>query len=230
MVFNEEFLNSLPVLSEEELKNNFWDTDELVHTALAEFTTECDKIDREYGDNEIPRLSCDDISLDSISERFVKVDFEKYRNTFSVEQLEEFVSGRGNEFSAGDVRSLMYGYTFTDEYARHPESSVFDNAWWTDRLGQESGLSDQEILIAEAILGTGDGKSAESAFCVIDIYQEYNLISLLMPHDTPLVKKQTLLEGWIDCLEFEPNAYGVEKMYFDVHRRFEVGYNNDDKD
>ena len=124
MVFDEEFLNSLPELSEEELKNNFRDTDELVHAALTDFTTECDKIDREYGTYENPRLSCEEISLDSISERFEKVDFEKYRNTFSVEQFEKFVSGRGHEFSAGDVRSLMYGYTFTDEYSHLETSSM----------------------------------------------------------------------------------------------------------
>ena len=117
MVFDEEFLNSLPELSEEELKNNFRDTDELVHAALTDFTTEYDKIHREYGTYENPRLSCEEISLDSISERFEKVDFEKYRNTVSVEQFEKFVSGRGHEFSAGDVTSLMYGYTFTDEYS-----------------------------------------------------------------------------------------------------------------
>ena len=76
MVFDEEFLNSLPELSEEELKNNFRDTDELVHAALTDFTTECDKIDREYGTYENPRLSCKENCITSQSTRIRYQDNE----------------------------------------------------------------------------------------------------------------------------------------------------------
>ena len=76
MVFDEEFLNSLPELSEEELKNNFRDTDELVHAALTDFTAECDKIDREYGTYENPRLSCEENCITSQSTRIRYQDNE----------------------------------------------------------------------------------------------------------------------------------------------------------
>ena len=80
MVFDEEFLKSLPELSEEELKNNFWDTDELVHAALTDFTTEFDKIDREYGTYENPRLSCEENYITSQSTRIRYQDNEYVRN------------------------------------------------------------------------------------------------------------------------------------------------------
>lgn len=225
MVFDEEFLNSLPVLSEEELENNFWDPDEFIHQALQDFMIDSYKIDREYNPVDDSSQKGEKHELE-INTDFEKVDYEKYRNSFSKERLEEFLSERGKEFSIEEVRALMYGYTFTDEYALHPETSVFDSEWWRRHTGDDSGVSLQEIRIAIALLETGNGRSPETAYCVIDIYQEYDIISLLVPKNTPLVTKQTLLEGCIDCLELEPNPYGVDKLYFDIHRRFEVGYKN----
>ena len=80
----------------------------------------------------------------------------------------------------------------------------------------------QERRILEAIDSTGDGKTPETALCVIDVGQEYEYISRVFPYSELRQLKQSVCNG-IDCLEFEP-AYGVDRIYFDIGRRFEVGY------
>ena len=226
----EEAIRNAPLLTEEE-EADFWDPDELCHEALEDFMWDLQRIDREKGWDEQGRRYCGELSLESIGKDFRKVDFEEYRESCTDERLDDFVNGTGEDFTVEDVRALMYGFTFTDFYSGHSETSFFDNDWWAGRLMEaDNEFSPQEELIARAILSTGDGRTPETAFAVIDAYQEYQLISMLMPEHTPLLKRQSLLEGGIDCLEFEDNPYGVERMYFDVHRRFEVGYFNDQND
>lgn len=82
----------------------------------------------------------------------------------------------------------------------------------------------QERRILEAIDSTGDGKSKETALCVTDVRLEYEYIDRVRPYNLLEVKRQRLLEDGIDCLEFKPNIFGIECIYFDIHRRFDVGY------
>lgn len=82
----------------------------------------------------------------------------------------------------------------------------------------------QERLIMETIDSTGDGKSEETALCVIDVFQEYEYLSRVFPYSMLDVTTQYLIGDGIDCLEFDDNPFGVKKIYFDVKRRFEVGY------
>lgn len=81
----------------------------------------------------------------------------------------------------------------------------------------------QERRILEAIDSTGDGKSPETALCVIDVGQEYEYLNRVFPYSELRLLRQSVCNG-IDCLEFAPNVYGVERIYFDMERRFEVGY------
>ncbi|MBO7445325.1 MAG: hypothetical protein J6T86_02820 [Bacteroidales bacterium] len=55
-------------------------------------------------------------------------------------------------------------------------------------------------------------------------YQEYELMQEIFVYNVPEIIRQSVSENGIDCIEFEPNDFGVEKLYFDVHRRLEVGY------
>ena len=113
MVFDEEFLNSLPELSEEELKNNFRDTDELVHAALTDFTTEYDKIHREYGTYENPRLSCEENCITSQSTRIRYQDNEYVPNgTCSIFLFTEPLAG-WRYTQAKEQRSLISNEIFS---------------------------------------------------------------------------------------------------------------------
>lgn len=83
----------------------------------------------------------------------------------------------------------------------------------------------QERRILEAMDSTGDGKTPETALCVIDVEQEYEYIKRVFPYSDLIMMGQSVYNG-IDCLIFN---YGVERIYFDIRRRFEVGYSGFDE-
>ena len=84
----------------------------------------------------------------------------------------------------------------------------------------------QERLLLQTIESTGDGMTPETAFCVIDVFQEYEFLDRVFPYNLLTVSRQRLLSKGIDCLEFNPNIFNVERIFFDVSRRFDVGYSN----
>ena len=81
----------------------------------------------------------------------------------------------------------------------------------------------QERLLMKTIESTGDGKSPETAFCVIDVGQEYEYIERKFPFCCLKMTKQSVRNG-IDCLHFEENSFEIDCIYFDISRRFQVGY------
>lgn len=91
--------------------------------------------------------------------------------------------------------------------------SAMDDNYYIDTL--------QERRILEAIDSTGDGKSKETALCVTCVAQEYEYIRRVYPYCLFSVIQQTFSDG-VDCLMFEPNPLGVERIYFDISRHFEV--------
>ena len=46
----------------------------------------------------------------------------------------------------------------------------------------------------------------------------------IFAYDVPRRIRQSLSEDGIDCIEFAPNDFGVEKLYFDIHRKFDVEF------
>ena len=86
-------------------------------------------------------------------------------------------------------------------------------------------VSSQEKLLLEAIDSTGDGNTPETALCVIDVHQEYEYIQRVVRLSVLQLVKQSVKNG-IDCLELEDYDGRIEKVYFDISRRFEVGYLN----
>lgn len=167
-------------------------------------------------------------SLLGVRDDFRKVDFEEYRNGCPKELLQQFLDGKlGEDTPIETLRGLMYGYTFTEEYASGFMSSPFSVRYWEDILDDEEQIDSYQCQceqIMNTLLSTGDGSSPETAFCVIDTYQEYELMQELFVYNVPKRIRQSVSEDGIDCIELEPNDFGVEKLYFDVHRRFEVGY------
>lgn len=84
-------------------------------------------------------------------------------------------------------------------------------------------VSSQEKLLLETIDSTGDGKTPDTALCVIDVHQEYEYIQRVVRLSVLQFVKQSVKDG-IDCLELKDYDGRIEKVYFDISRRFDVGY------
>jgi hypothetical protein len=74
----------------------------------------------------------------------------------------------------------------------------------------------------DAIMSSGDGLSTKTAFVVIYVQDEYEIIEVL---GFEFNGNQHLLQGGYDMLELEENPYGIDALYFNVNRLFEVGFN-----
>ena len=143
---------------------------------------------------------------------FRPVDYNEYKDGFTQELCELFENNQITDVE--QMRRLMYGYTFTPEYARTEGQQLFSTQSWPD-----DEYPSQQDMIVEAIASTGDGLTPETAWYVIDVYQEYDFIGY---YDLGQMMCQSV-RNHIDCLELlTPD--GVKKYYFNVQRRFEVGY------
>lgn len=165
-------------------------------------------------------------------EMIKKVNFAKYEGKYD-ESVNDKLTASPEILSVETMREYLYGYTFTEGYAKgeFPDEmsmdywSDSDNGTWEDFDYDGKYLINtvQERRILEAIDSTGDGMSRETALCVTDVGQEYEYMERVRPYNFLKVVRQSVEDG-IDCLEFEPNIFGVECLYFDIHRRFDVGY------
>jgi uncharacterized protein YciI len=69
--------------------------------------------------------------------------------------------------------------------------------------------------IMDAIMSSGDGISEETAFSVIYVSHEYDLLNAL---DFSFGGKQMLTKNGFDYLTLEPNEYGIDGFYFEISR------------
>lgn len=230
MILLKEIIENLHATSGEELHKNDMSMDLLFHDAKHDSLIERMKDDKWYEEQpEVKalhtwngKLTWRDNNLDCIRSDFEKVDYKKYKDSYSEQEMCLFLNDQFGEMVPIErIRRLMYGFTFTPQYKDKDELEEFDIGYCED-LEREDLSEWRRDHIVDAILSTGDGKTPESAFDVIDVGQEYDLIRDLMPIDTPLVVAHELLPGYIDHLTFEENPFGMTDMYFDIHRRFEV--------
>ena len=159
-----------------------------------------------------------------------KVNFSEYEHSFSADLLKKFEEGgrKLREFDTEMVRSLIYGYTFTEDYAKGLIPDTLSMDYWLkkdDKFFKTGRLCDLSLneaigrrgLIQDAIESTGDG-TVDNPYCVICVEHEYEILKSLSPVMT--IKRQSLLPGYIDCFECE--EYGVPHVeYFDISRWFE---------
>ncbi len=166
-----------------------------------------------------------------------KVNYSEYEHSFSADLLKEFEEGgrKLRNFDTEKVRSLIYGYTFTEDYAKGIIPDTLSMDYWRGKVTNSNylkpnkniveRLSDRSLnevvgqggLIEEALMSTGDG-TIENPYCVICVEHEYEILKSLSPVIT--IKRQTFLLGYIDCFECE--EYGVAHVeYFDISRWFE---------
>jgi hypothetical protein len=73
----------------------------------------------------------------------------------------------------------------------------------------------------DAIISSGDGLSTKTAFAVIYVQDEYEILEVL---GLEFNGSQNLLQGGYDMLELEENPFGIDALYFDVNRLFDVGF------
>ena len=183
-----------------------------------------------------------------LNNSFTKVDFNQYRDAYDKDVIQAW-RRRVLELDIETLRALMYGFTFTKDYAEgNLEDSFFMDFWKDNSLeldlepesydviddlfedAMNNVMDDdyivdtpQERLLMKTIESTGDGKSPETAFCVIDVDQEYEYLKRKIPFCSLRITLQSECNG-IDCLHFEENPFEIDCIYFDTSRRFEVGY------
>ena len=183
---------------------------------------------------------------------FKIVNYSEYEGKYD-EQIKEKMAKEPESIDIETMRANLYGYTFTKEYADGEIPDEFSMDYWEEYSFENDLLEDpveidldsmlhemelplrekdpspyfdvspQEELLLKAIDSTGDGKTPETALCVIDVHQEYEYIQRVVRLFVLRLVEQSVVNG-IDCLTFENNRGGIEKVYFDISRRFEVGY------
>ena len=174
-----------------------------------------------------------------------KVIYSDYKDKYD----DTIITQLGTSPESIDVETMrenLYGYTFTKEYAEGKIPDELSMDYWenkhleydsepNDALDFENMLNSidvndyyfdvtpQERLILKTIDSTGDGKTPETALSVIDVHQEYEYINRVVRFTGLQLVKQSVSNG-IDCLEFKDFSGELEKVYFDISRRIEVGY------
>ncbi len=168
---------------------------------------------------------------------FTKVDYNQYKDAYNKDVIQAW-KDRKKELDVETLRAMMYGFTFTRAYADGDLEDALFMDYWKDMYFELDLDMDplamtmdddyevdtpQERLLMETIDSTGDGKTPETALCVIDVHQEYEYISRKFPYSCLKMVKQSVNDG-IDCLYFDENPFDVDRIYFDIKRRFDVGY------
>ena len=184
-----------------------------------------------------------------MNKQFNKVDYSEYEGKYD-ESIKERLEKDPGSVDVEMMRANLYGYTYTKEYADGEIADELSMDYWEERHEEmeldnlnfeefempdnlDSLLEDmddspyfdvspQEKLILETIDSTGDGKTPETALCVIDVHQEYEYIQRVVRLSVLQLVKQSVRNG-IDCLELKDYDGRIEKVYFDISRRFEVG-------
>jgi hypothetical protein len=155
-----------------------------------------------------------------------KVNHSDYKDKYD-KTIKSKLETSPDNIDVETMRANLYGYTFTKEYAegRIPDELSMDywEEYHLENDDYDFDLSPQEKLILETIDSTGDGKIPETALCVIDVHQEYEYIARSDRFFLLQLVRQSVDNG-IDCLEFKNYKGDIEKVYFDISRRFEVDY------
>jgi len=120
------------------------------------------------------------------------------------------------------IAAKIAGDLLRESPFRLRETFIAAVAW--EMAGNEA-LSQAYFMFYEkqvdAIMSTGDGLSENSAFVVIYIPDEYEILEVL---GFRFAGTQILLNNKIDLLEISENPYGITELYFDVSRLLSVGF------
>lgn len=167
-----------------------------------------------------------------------KVNYSEYEGKYD-KSIKKRLEKTPESIDVETMRANLYGYTFTKEYANGEIPDEFSMDYWEERNLEidfenpnfEDGeilddpdllledvddspyfdVSPQEKLILETIDSTGDGKTPETALCVIDVHQEYEYIQRVVRLSVLQFVKQSVKNG-IDCLELKDYDDRIEKV------------------
>ncbi|MEE4255866.1 MAG: DUF4919 domain-containing protein [Bacteroidales bacterium] len=95
---------------------------------------------------------------------------------------------------------------------------IYELAGNTDLSSRYFNFYEKQV---DAIMSSGDGLSTKTAFTVIYVQDEYEILEVL---GFEFNGEQHLLQGGYDMLELEENPFGIDALYFDVNRLFDVGF------
>lgn len=98
-------------------------------------------------------------------------------------------------FNLWDLSVLLFSYNKTGDTVQYNKTNFKLN------------------MLARTILSTGDGKSEKTAWHVISVDHEYDLLNLL---GLRFGGEQMLTAGGCDYLKLKPNDFEIEGLYFDV--------------
>ena len=166
-----------------------------------------------------------------------KVNYSEYELSFSDDKLKSFVEDRLrnlSDFDTETMRGLIYGYTFTEDYAKGIVPDTLSMDYWSrkdpprfpkpsKKLREIIPLSISEYIghggrIRDAIKSTGDG-TIDHPYCVICVGQEYEFLRHGGFGPVKIIR-QRLLPGWIDCIDIEGMDCS-KSICFDISRWFE---------
>ena len=180
-----------------------------------------------------------------MEKKLKKVQYSEYEGKYDA-SIKERLKKDPVSVDVETMRENLYGYTFTKEYAEGIIPDELSMDYWANRYLEDDNVpfktldvenifddidfdddyfdvTPQERLILETIDSTGDGKTPETALCVIDVHQEYEYINRVVRLSILQLVKQSVANG-IDCLELKDFDGRIIKVYFDISRRFDVGY------
>lgn len=182
---------------------------------------------------------------------FILVDFSQYENSYSAELENKFCSGQymsteevrqlmygalcTDIFVDGKIFELDYWndmeFDLEDDLEDEPEDfEVGFEEVVAELMSQKPekarllhSIPGIRLAIISALLSTGDGLSPESAITVVTVAQEYDIAEQLGVPRQFFIRQSLQQYGdkMYDCLEFETNPRGIEKLYFDVTKIME---------
>jgi hypothetical protein len=184
---------------------------------------------------------------------YFPVLFERYRNndtTMSMEEYRHLYYGytfqeKYQPSKKLEVESIIEDLLLKDTLTSSDFSLVYDHCMeivqWhpfstrylltaaiaCTRLGKNEEARKyyyQYDRIISAILSSGDGATEKSAWSVILITDEYELIGALGFQRTG--KQKMLSKSLCDFVYVTDNEYGIVGFYFDISRPFSKGFNN----
>ena len=75
-----------------------------------------------------------------------KVNYQDYENAFNNYWLKKFVEGQLRDFDTETMRGLVYGYTFTEDYAKGIIPDVLSAEYWRQEESKKQKTHNPNII------------------------------------------------------------------------------------
>lgn len=144
--------------------------------------------------------------------------YNPYAHSIYMDSISQFY-GKGNLLKNDYRKIILYSDSILSHIPfdiRSLQAKAF--AYYSlDEKEKELKVQNQIMMIYDAILSSGDGLAKESAFHILYISHEYDLIDFL---GFKFNGEQSLVEEKYDYLLILPNEFQIEGFYFDASASF----------